>query len=159
MSQVATGDDLAVNDAAGIGPTGDVLPWLDQPIDVPPPAQDIVGNLLKWEDLDSFHTPNDKFFTVKHYELPAIDGGQWRLGVDGLVDRPMTVSLADLKRRARRTVDFTLECSGNTGLPFAIGAVGNARWAGAPLAPLLRAGRAEAGRDARSSSGARTAGR
>ncbi len=31
----------------------------------------------------------------------------------------------------------TMECSGNTGLPFLIGAVGNARWAGTPLAPLL----------------------
>ena len=138
VSQVATGDDVALNDGAGIGPTGDVLPWLDQPIDVPPPAQDVVGNLLKWEELDSFRTPSDNFFTVKHYELPAIDGGQWRLGIDGLVSHPMSVSLADLKRHARRTVDFTLECSGNTGLPFAIGAIGNARWAGAPLAPLLR---------------------
>ena len=111
--------------------------WIS-PTDVPPPAQNIVGNLLKWEELDSFRTPSDNFFTVKHYELPTIDGGQWRLGIDGLVNHPMSVSLADLKHRARRTVDFTLECSGNTGLPFAIGAIGNARWAGAPLAPLLR---------------------
>ena len=36
---------------------------------------------------------------------------------------------------------FTLECSGNTGLPFFIGGVGNARWVGTPLAPVLeRAG-------------------
>jgi DMSO/TMAO reductase YedYZ molybdopterin-dependent catalytic subunit len=36
-------------------------------------------------------------------------------------------------------VDFTLECSGNTGtgLAFFIGGIGNARWAGARLAPLL----------------------
>jgi DMSO/TMAO reductase YedYZ molybdopterin-dependent catalytic subunit len=38
-------------------------------------------------------------------------------------------------------VNFTLECSGNHGAPFVIGAVGNARWGGARLAPLLeRAG-------------------
>ena len=33
---------------------------------------------------------------------------------------------------------FTLECSGNHGFPFVTGAVGNARWAGTPLAPLLQ---------------------
>ena len=38
----------------------------------------------------------------------------------------------------RREVEFTLECSGNTGLPFAVGFVGNARWAGAELASLLK---------------------
>ena len=32
---------------------------------------------------------------------------------------------------------FTLECAGNTGLPFFTGGVGTAKWAGTPLAPLL----------------------
>ena len=35
-------------------------------------------------------------------------------------------------------MDFTLECSGNHGTTdFFIGVIGNARWAGTPLAPLL----------------------
>jgi DMSO/TMAO reductase YedYZ molybdopterin-dependent catalytic subunit len=48
--------------------------------------------------------------------------------------------VAELKARSRHEVEFTLECSGNTGtgLDFFTGAVGNAQWAGAPLAPLLR---------------------
>jgi DMSO/TMAO reductase YedYZ molybdopterin-dependent catalytic subunit len=52
----------------------------------------------------------------------------------------MSLTLDDIKARPRREVDFTLECSGNngTGLAFATGSVGNARWAGTPLAPLLR---------------------
>jgi DMSO/TMAO reductase YedYZ molybdopterin-dependent catalytic subunit len=137
-AQVDATDDLAQDEEAGIGPSGEVIPWADQPDDVPPPAQSVVGNLLVWEALNSFRTPSDNFFTVKHYELPTIDPAQYRLVIDGLVDRPMSVSLPDIKRRARRAVDFTLECSGNTGLPFFIGGIGNARWAGAPLAPLLR---------------------
>lgn len=36
---------------------------------------------------------------------------------------------------------FTLECSGNHRFPFVIGAIGNARWAGTPLAPLLERAR------------------
>jgi DMSO/TMAO reductase YedYZ molybdopterin-dependent catalytic subunit len=135
---VGAPDDLAQDEGASIAPSGEVIPWLDQPVPVPPPAQSIVGNLLVWEQLNTFRTPSDNFFTVKHYELPSFDPAQYLLVIDGLVDHPMSVSLADLKHRARRAVDFTLECSGNTGLPFAIGAIGNARWAGAPLAPLLR---------------------
>jgi DMSO/TMAO reductase YedYZ molybdopterin-dependent catalytic subunit len=117
---------------------GEVLEWTDQPIDVPPPAQGVVGNLLKWETLESRLTPADNFFTVKHYNLPDIDPSTWRLSVEGLVDRPATLSLADLQHRPHRQVEFTLECSGNTGLPFFIGGIGNAVWGGAQLAPLLK---------------------
>jgi DMSO/TMAO reductase YedYZ molybdopterin-dependent catalytic subunit len=68
------------------------------------------------------------------------------LGIGGLVARPQSLSLADLKARPRREVTFTLECSGNHGYPFVIGAIGNARWAGTSLAPLLqRAGVLEQG--------------
>ncbi len=42
---------------------------------------------------------------------------------------PQSLTLADLKARTCREVEFTMECSGNTGLPFFIGGVGNARWA------------------------------
>ena len=61
------------------------------------------------------------------------------MDITGLVARPQSLTLADMKARARHEVDFTLECSGNngTGLAFFIGGIGNARWAGTPLAPLL----------------------
>ena len=45
--------------------------------------------------------------------------------------------MADIKARERHEVEFTLECSGNTSADFFIGGIGNARWAGARLAPLL----------------------
>lgn len=90
-----------------------------------------------WEELTSRITPNDEFFTVKHYDQPALDATDWRLGIDGFVAEPRSLSLDDLTGRRRQEVEFTLECSGNTGLPFFIGGVGNARWAGTRLAPLL----------------------
>jgi DMSO/TMAO reductase YedYZ molybdopterin-dependent catalytic subunit len=111
-----------------------VLPWLDQPEEPPFP----IPNQLKWEALDSWLTPADDFFVVSHYNQPALDATGWRLDIGGLVARPGSLTLADLKARPRREVTFTLECSGNTGLPFFIGGIGNARWAGAPLAPLLK---------------------
>ncbi len=111
-----------------------VLPWLDQP----PEPPFTIPNQLKWEELDSWLTPADNFFVVSHYNQPAIKAADWRLRIGGLVARPRTLTLADLRARPRREVDFTLECSGNTGFPFFTGGVGNARWTGTPLAPLLK---------------------
>ena len=112
-----------------------VLPWLDQPAENPVP--EVAANLLEWEELDTWITPARDFFSVSHFGHPVIDEQDWRLEVAGLVERPMTLTLEDLKARPRQARDFTIECSGNTGLPFLIGAVGNARWTGTPLADLL----------------------
>ena len=54
-----------------------------------------------------------------------------------MVANPSSLTLDDLKAQARGEVEFTLECSGNSAFPFFIGGIGNARWAGARLAPLL----------------------
>jgi len=108
----------------------ELIPWLDRPPTSP--------DQLDWEQLDSWFTPADDFFIVNHYNQPRLAAADWRLKIGGLVKREQTLTLDDLKGRPRREVDFTLECSGNTGLPFFHGGVGNARWAGAQLAPLLR---------------------
>ena len=90
------------------------------------------------ESLDSFYTPNDEFFTVKHYGDVRLSASAYRLAIEGLVAHPQHLSLAALKGLPHRAVDFTLECSGDNGLPFIVGAVGNARWGGTPLHSLLR---------------------
>jgi DMSO/TMAO reductase YedYZ molybdopterin-dependent catalytic subunit len=90
----------------------------------PSPFTTGLGNLLKWEELDSWLTPTDNFFYVDHYGPPAsLDESTWRVGVAGLVAHPQSLTIADLKARERREVDFTLECSGNTALDFFIGGV------------------------------------
>ena len=120
---------------------GVIIPWLDQPPPVPPEAADILGHPLVWEQI-RYLTPNDEFFTIKHYDLPQLSPTDWRLGVTGLVAHPQTLSLADLKALPRRAVTFALECSGNqTSTQFQVGLVGNARWAGASLRQVLRRAR------------------
>src|SRR3954469_19335541 len=110
----------------------EVLPWLDQP----PP--DVTDNVQPWERLDSWITPIDRFFNVNHYGQPtSLDESAWRVGITGLIARPQSLTRADLKARERREVDFTLECSGDNGFDWFASAVGNARWAGTPLASLL----------------------
>jgi len=123
-------------EAFSIQPGEDVLPWLDQP--APNPVPEVIGNQLQWENLDSWVTPNDQFFTIAHYDKPVLDAAIWRLQVGGLVQQPMVLTLDDLKARPRQEVTFTLECSGNNGLPFFWGGIGNATWAGTSLAPLLQ---------------------
>jgi DMSO/TMAO reductase YedYZ molybdopterin-dependent catalytic subunit len=113
----------------------EVVPWLDQPPANPVP--EVVRSQLRWENLDSWVTPNDRFFGVGHYNWPVIDEKAWTLEVTGLVKRPQTFTLSDLVARPRREVTFTLECSGNHGFPWFIGGIGTAKWAGTPLAPIL----------------------
>jgi DMSO/TMAO reductase YedYZ molybdopterin-dependent catalytic subunit len=113
----------------------EVMPWLDQPPKNPKP--DVVANLRLWEELDSWLTPNDKFFSVGHYNKPVIDEKAWKLEVGGLVKHPMNLTLHELKSRPRKEIIFTLECSGNSGRAWMVSAVGNAKWTGTPLAPIL----------------------
>lgn len=123
-------------------PGEEVIPFLE-----PLPAPELVKTFrpLNWAELQAWITPNDQFFRVAHYDkarwltdTPVIDEEQWTLDIAGLVKQPMTLTLRDLKARPRHEVTFTLECSGNRRQPFLHGLVGNATWAGTPLAPLLQ---------------------
>ena len=120
-----------------------VIPWADQPAANPVPQ--VIRSQLLWEDLDSWITPNEKFFAITHFNLPEVDASTWKLEVGGLVQKPMALTLADVKARQRQEVTFTMECSGNHGLPFFNGGIGNARWAGTPLAALLADAQVEDG--------------
>ena len=111
----------------------EVLHWLGEP-----PPEPGIPNLLDWEQLESWYSPDHQFFVVSHFDEPVLDAADWRLRIGGLVRRKPSLTLADLKARSRREVDFTIECSGNHGFPAFIGAVANARWAGTPLAPILK---------------------
>lgn len=123
-----------------------VLPWLDQRVGDPPPER--VANQQNWEKLNSWITPNDQFFSIAHYNRPEIDAADWQLEIGGLVSAPLTLTLDDIMALPRQEVTFTLECSGNNGRPVVDSIIGNAQWAGTPLAPLLeRAGILEEGRE------------
>ena len=111
---------------------GEVLiPFADQP----PPSERV---LLDWSELDTFITPNNEFFNVSHYGKPEVDLATWKLEVSGLVDNPLMLTIDDIKARPRQEIIFTLECSGNHGFPTFTGAIGNAKWGGTPLTPILK---------------------
>ena len=91
-------------------------------------------------------TPTGLHYLLVHFDIPAVDAATWRLRVDGLVERPLELSLDDLRRRPRRTIPVTLECAGNgrarlqprpLSNPWLLEAIGTAEWTGTPLGPLL----------------------
>ena len=76
-------------------PGEEVVKWLDQ---LPPnPVPEVIKNQLVWEDLDSWITPNDKFFSIAHFNRPVIDASTWKLEIGGLVKKPIALTLADIK--------------------------------------------------------------
>ncbi len=94
-------------------------------------------SMVIWERLKSWITPQADFFSVKHYGIPEVDSEHWSLGVNGLVSKPRSFTLQELRARPRQEYTATLECSGNGASEKFMGAVGNAVWGGTPLAPLL----------------------
>ncbi len=80
-------------------------------------------------------TPSDQFFTTQHYGHPEIDLATYRLNVSGLVDRPLSLSLADLRAMPSRDLVFGFECSGNRGPVNGLSS--NGRWTGVPLRAVL----------------------
>ena len=108
----------------------EVIPFTDLP--APQPGARVPPSLT------NFMTANDAFFAVQHYPVPPeIDPSAYKLRISGLVDRPMELTLADLKRRPRVEHVVGFECSGNNN-PRGNPLVGNATWAGTSLARLLK---------------------
>lgn len=100
------------------------------------------------EALTGFITPVEQFFVRSHAAPEAFDPGAWRLEVDGLVNRPLTLSLADLEAFPRHEITCVLECAGNgrahfrprvPGIAWHHGAVGNATWEGVRVGEVLNA--------------------
>ena len=80
-------------------------------------------------------TPKDQFFTTQHLGHPVVDPATFALRVSGMVERPASFSLDELKRMPRVELVFGFECSGNR-RPLQ-GLVSNARWTGVPLKAVL----------------------
>ena len=100
------------------------------------PAPNVRGTDLGIRGLSRFHTPNDTFYRVDTtLFVPKIDAKDWKLRIHGMVDREMTIAFADLIKRPLIERDITLCCVSNE-----IGGsyIGNARWVGAPIKPILQ---------------------
>src|SRR5215470_11628850 len=80
-------------------------------------------------------TAKDDFFTTQHYPHPQIDPAAFRLKISGLVDRPKSLSLDELKKMGNSELVAGFECSGNR-RPLQ-GLSGNGKWTGVALKNVL----------------------
>lgn len=123
----------------------DLLVRQEDPFNAGTPADRLLRNVV---------TPTDLFFVRSHAAVPEIDARRFRLNVEGVVERALTLTIDDLRRNfSWLSLEATLLCAGNRRnellevapipgeLPWGSEAVSNARWSGAPLTEVL----AEAG--------------
>jgi sulfane dehydrogenase subunit SoxC len=104
------------------------------------------------QDYAGIITPAPLHFMQQHSsEFPEIDPQQHRLTIHGMVDRPLSFSMADLKQLPSVSRIHFLECHGNSspaihgsedpilGLPvqFIHGMTSCSEWSGVPLSVLL----------------------
>jgi DMSO/TMAO reductase YedYZ molybdopterin-dependent catalytic subunit len=93
--------------------------------------------------LSPFFTPNDKFYRVDtSLRIPQVSAATWQLRIHGMVDNPMTVTFGQLSRMPMTEHDVTLTCVSEA---VGGGYIGNARWQGTLLAPILRKAGIQAG--------------
>lgn len=100
--------------------------------------------------LDDKITPANRFF-VRNNGIPPtnVSPENWTLTIDGLVETPLELTLADLKSRFEtHTLQLQLECGGNgrkfykpgaSGNQWTFGAVGCPEWTGVRLRDVLAA--------------------
>ena len=97
----------------------------------------------------SWLTPTKHFYVRSHAPNPKINPNAFRLQVEGMVRRPLSVSLGELAQFGKRTTTATLTCAGNRraeynregkvgGVQWEAGAIGNATWGGVSLAEVLQ---------------------
>jgi sulfane dehydrogenase subunit SoxC len=101
------------------------------------PIQNSVGTL----------TPSSLHYERHHSGIPAIDPSQHRLVIHGMVSRPLSLSMDEIRRLPSVTRTLVLECGGNSAgewrapgaadVQRGYGLVSGSEWTGVPLATLL----------------------
>lgn len=102
-------------------------------------------------------TPTPLMFVRNHgKKVPDIDVKKFKLKIEGMVDKPLELSLDELQKLGKRiSTHATITCAGNrrdehsavkkiSGVQWSAGAIGNALWEGISLREVLSAAGAHA---------------
>jgi DMSO/TMAO reductase YedYZ molybdopterin-dependent catalytic subunit len=132
------------NSVGPIGAYPQKLPLIvltDRPVQLETPRQFFLSAI----------TPNSAFYVRWHLdEIPnRVDLSEWRLNIEGNVEKPLTLSMGDLLSQYKPVFVTALnQCSGNSrsrfqprvpGGQWGNGAMGNAMWTGLKLSDVLEA--------------------
>ena len=100
--------------------------------------------------LDDDTTPTEKFYIRNNGQIPeeAKNPDAWKIAIDGEVNKPLEITLGELKKNYKAvTQRMVLECGGNGRAAFSPPARGNqwtnggagcAEWTGVRLADVLK---------------------
>ncbi len=117
--------------------------------DVPWLTADAVSsvNFTPLHELDGIITPNGLCFERHHAGIAEVDPAEYRLMINGLVDRSLVFTLSDLMRFPRVNRVHFLECAANSGMEwrgaqlngcqFTHGMIHNVMYTGVRLSDLL----------------------
>lgn len=121
-----------------LGAEEELVPFTDMPdgFTAPPVAPGAI-HYLDSRGINSFYTRNDDFYIVQHYNQPMISEAEFQLKITGLVNQPITLTMAQIRSRPKIEIDAGFECGGNGERLFQ-GLIGNARWGGISLRDLLQ---------------------
>jgi DMSO/TMAO reductase YedYZ molybdopterin-dependent catalytic subunit len=141
--------------AASCAPS--ILTWaLPQSQSVDFPGEDgMILRSFRFVDLETpveyfntWLTPIPHFFVRNHMHEPSeLEPSDWRLSLSGEVEKPFTLTLAELSKLETQSVVNTLECAGNgrslhrpqvPGVQWGKGAVSTARFSGPRLRDVLQ---------------------
>lgn len=101
--------------------------------------------------VENWVTPSSQFYIRSHGANPAIVADEFRVSIDGLVEKPLELSIQELTERfPKSSVTCTVSCAGirryefikmkeMKGVPWQEGPIGNAVWSGVRLSDVLKA--------------------
>jgi len=131
------------------------LAWAADPSAIRVPGKDgMIVRSYRFLDLETpvqfmsdWITPVNHFLVRNHMREPAkIEASTWKLTIGGEVEKPLTLTLADLEKVPVHFVTNAMECAGNgrslhnpkvPGIQWGKGAVGNAKFSGPSLKVVL----------------------
>ncbi len=99
------------------------------------------------QDSEGIITPNGLFFSRSHGGVAHVNPNEYRLMIHGLVEKPIVLTLDELKRYPKVTRTHFIECPANGGqewrgpqfnsLQFAKGFMSSAEWTGVYIKTIL----------------------
>lgn len=95
-----------------------------------------------------FITPSPLHYVRNHGKVPRIDPASHKLSIEGLVNKPCSLSIEELKQMPAIRIPVTITCDGNRrkelnmekhsqGFGWGAGAISTSIWKGVPLHHLI----------------------
>ncbi|HTS78404.1 MAG TPA: molybdopterin-dependent oxidoreductase [Bryobacteraceae bacterium] len=91
------------------------VPFTDLPKNFNPSANpNATTRVFDIRKIDGAFTPNNEFFVLQHMNQPEIDPAAYRLKLTGMFEKPVELTLDDVKKMKSVEVAAGYECSGNS---------------------------------------------